>query len=37
MQSDNDICPVYTLLQNNFFYHKILQKNVAWKLVSGPF
>ena len=26
MQSGNEIWPVYAILQNNFFYPKILQK-----------
>ena len=26
MQSDNEIWPVYAILQNNFFYQKIPQK-----------
>ena len=26
MQSGNEIWPVYEILQNNFFYQKILQK-----------
>ena len=36
MQSGNEIWPVYAILQNTFFI-KILYKNVAWKLVPGPF
>ena len=26
MQSGNEIWPVYAILQNNFFYQKIIQK-----------
>ena len=37
MQSGNEIWPVYTVLQNNFFLSKNYTKNVAWELVPGPF
>ena len=36
MQSGNEIWPVYVILKNNFFMENSL-KNVAWKLVPGPF
>ena len=37
MQSGNEIWSVYAVLQNNFFLPKNSTKNVAWKLVPGPF
>ena len=37
MQSGNKIWSVYTVLQNNFFLSKNSTKNVARKLVPGPF
>ena len=36
MHSGNEIWPVYATLQNDFLL-KNSTKNVAWKLVSGPF
>ena len=36
MQSGNEIWPVYAIAQN-IFHLKNSTKNVAWKLVSGPF
>ena len=36
MQSGNEIWPVYAISQNNFL-SKNSTKNVAWKLVPGPF
>ena len=37
MQSGNEIWPVYVILENNFFLSKNTIKNVARKLVPGPF
>ena len=36
-QSGNEIWPVYVTLQDRFFLSKNSVKNVAWKLVPGPF
>ena len=36
MQSGDEIWPVYAISQNNFL-SKNSTKNVAWKLVPGPF
>ena len=36
MQSDNEIWPVYAVLQFFFFLSKNSTKNLAWKLVPGP-
>ena len=37
MQSGNVIWPVYVIIQKKTFYQKNSVKNVAWKLVLGPF
>ena len=36
-QSVNEIWPVYVILENKIFLSKKFIKNVAWKLVPGPF
>ena len=35
-QFDNEIWPVYLILQTKIFYRKNSTTNVAWKLVPGP-
>ena len=37
IQSGNEIWPVCVILQKKNFYQELLQKNVAWKLVSRLF